>query len=204
MKKKSEEHRQLAHESQLKENQVTIRFLFFPIFYYNSAAAAINQIENKLLLGINEKKSLFFFSLISTVCTCLFFQLKIKFVSFPHFVRLVLFLDIAQWLHALRRRDQENHRLHQQLLKFLHSKSTGGGGSTGMVQVEMRGSLGAPARTSLSDSTRLRKQWDRTATADDAKKSIFIFYDFSIISVFNSCYLYLVYIDWLKPSGKWP
>ncbi|EFX74409.1 hypothetical protein DAPPUDRAFT_251945 [Daphnia pulex] len=97
LKKKSEEHRQLAHESQLKENQ---------------------------------------------------------------------------WLHALRRRDQENHRLHQQLLKFLHSKSTGGGGGTGMVQVEMRGSLGAPARTSSSDSTRLRKQWDRTATADDAKKLV--------------------------------
>jgi hypothetical protein len=117
-----------------------------------------------------------------------------------------LFLDIAQWLHALRRRDQENHRLHQQLLKFLHSKSTGGGGGgTGMVQVEMRGSLGAPARTSSSDSTRLRKQWDRTAAADDAKKSIYLsFYYFSIISVFNSCYLYLVYIDWLKPSGKWP
>jgi hypothetical protein len=135
---------------------------------------------------------------------CVFFQLKIKFVFPPHFVRLVLFLDIAQWLHALRRRDQENHRLHQQLLKFLHSKSTGGG-STGMVQVEMRGSLGAPARTSSSDSTRLRKQWDRTAAADDAKKSIYLsFYYFSIISVFNSCYLYLVYIDWLKPSGKWP
>ncbi|XP_046442641.1 uncharacterized protein LOC124193035 [Daphnia pulex] len=98
LKKKSEEHRQLAHESQLKENQ---------------------------------------------------------------------------WLHALRRRDQENHRLHQQLLKFLHSKSTGGGGGgTGMVQVEMRGSLGAPARTSSSDSTRLRKQWDRTAAADDAKKLV--------------------------------
>jgi hypothetical protein len=93
---------------------------------------------------------------------------------FPPFCTAVLFLDIAQWLHALRRRDQENHRLHQQLLKFLHSKSTGGGG-TGMVQVEMRGSLGAPARTSSSDSTRLRKQWDRTAAADDAKKSIFIY-----------------------------
>jgi hypothetical protein len=84
LKKKSEEHRQLAHESQLKENQVISFSLFLPfsIFYYTPAAAAINQIENKRLLGINEKKSLFFFSLIS-ICTCLFFQLKIKFVFSP-------------------------------------------------------------------------------------------------------------------------
>lgn len=62
------------------------RFLFFSIFHFllytPAAAAAINQIENKRLLGINEKKSLFFFSLIS-ICTCVFFQLKIKFVFPP-------------------------------------------------------------------------------------------------------------------------
>ncbi len=35
-------------------------------------------------------------------------------------------------------------------------------------------------------------------------KSLYLsIYYFSIISVFNSCYLYLVCIDWLKPSGKW-
>ncbi|XP_057370115.1 uncharacterized protein LOC130691223 [Daphnia carinata] len=72
-----------------------------------------------------------------------------------------------QWLHALRRRDQENHRLQQQLLKFLHSKSSGSG-SGGIIphQVEIRGSLAA--RASSSDSTRLRKQWDRTA--DETRK----------------------------------
>lgn len=85
MKKKSEEHRQLAHESQLKENQVISFSLFLPfsIFYYTPAAAAINQIENKRLLGINEKKSLFLFSLISMYLLCVFFQLKIKFVFSP-------------------------------------------------------------------------------------------------------------------------
>ncbi|KAK4020126.1 hypothetical protein OUZ56_002122 [Daphnia magna] len=73
-----------------------------------------------------------------------------------------------QWLHALRRRDQENHRLQQQLLKFLHSKSSAGsvGGGIMPLQVEIRGSLAA--RASSSDSTRLRKQWDRTA--DETRK----------------------------------
>ncbi|KAI9564928.1 hypothetical protein GHT06_008669 [Daphnia sinensis] len=74
-----------------------------------------------------------------------------------------------QWLHALRRRDQENHRLQQQLLKFLHSKSSGsGGGGIILPQVEIRGSLAA--RASSSDSTRLRKQWDRTA--DETRKHV--------------------------------
>lgn len=96
----------------------------------------------------------------------MFFNYQIS--CFVFFV-LLCFL-VLQWLHALRRRDQENHRLHQQLLKFLHTKSTGRS-ATGIVppQVEIRGSLVAPPRaSSASDSTRLRKQWDRTA-ADETR-----------------------------------
>ena len=81
------------------------------------------------------------------------------------------FSFVLQWLHALRRRDQENHRLQQQLLKFLHTKSTGSS-ATGIVplQVEIRGSLIAPPRASSSDPIRSRKQWDRTAASDDTQK----------------------------------
>lgn len=74
-----------------------------------------------------------------------------------------------QWLHAVRRRDQDNEKLHQQLLKLLRNKS---GGGTGMIplEVEIRGSLapriglaGAVSRplAEVGSPTR-RKQWDRT------------------------------------------
>lgn len=83
----------------------------------------------------------------------------------------IKFLCSLQWLHTLRRRDQDNHRLHQQLLKFLQSKSSGG---TGFIpaELEIQGSLAprmagsVPRR--LSETPSRRKQWDRSP--DDSRK----------------------------------
>lgn len=86
--------------------------------------------------------------------------------------RLILYFQ--QWLHALRRRDQDNQKLHQQLLKFLRSKSSGG---TGLIplEVEIRGSPLVPRIAGsiphpLVEATLppRRKQWDRKA--EDSRK----------------------------------
>lgn len=134
LKKKTDEHRQLAHESQLKENQV-----FFSRF--TTDLMSIDQME----------------------ITSLDWEMGGG-VSF-------LF---EQWLHALRRRDQDNQKLHQQLLKFLRSKSSGG---TGLVplEVEIRGSPlvpriagSVPHPLSQATTPPRRKQWDRKA--EDSRK----------------------------------
>lgn len=88
-------------------------------------------------------------------------------------------LKQSQWQHALRRRDQENHKLHQQLLKFLRTKSGGHGTATSSsalvpLELEIRGTLtppaarmaGAPA-SCASLSTSVRRKWDR---AEDSLK----------------------------------
>ena len=128
LKKKTEEHRQLVHECQLKENQV-----IFELFSIQSITDPGETIKRK-----KENNSF-----------CL-----------------------LQWAHTIRRRDQENHRLHQQLLKFLRTKPTSGNNTTGMIplEVEIRGSLAPPqiAGVSRSETPTRRKQWDRTA--DDSRK----------------------------------
>ena len=126
LKKKTEEHRQLVHECQLKENQV-----IFELFSIQSITDPGETIKRK-----KENNSF-----------CL-----------------------LQWAHTIRRRDQENHRLHQQLLKFLRTKPTSGNNTTGMIplEVEIRGSLAPPRIAGVSRSPTRRKQWDRTA--DDSRK----------------------------------
>ena len=89
-------------------------------------------------------------------------------------------LKQSQWQHALRRRDQENHKLHQQLLKFLRTKSGGHGNNTAAaaaalvpLELEIRGTLIPPAArmagaaSCASLSTSVRRKWDR---AEDSFK----------------------------------
>ena len=73
-----------------------------------------------------------------------------------------------QFQHALKRRDLENHRLNEQLIKLIRSKPVRSGGSSGGANVplefEIRGSLtAAPPLAGCSP----RRKWDK---AEDVRK----------------------------------
>jgi CRISPR/Cas system-associated protein Csm6 len=70
-----------------------------------------------------------------------------------------------QFQHALKRRDLENHRLNEQLIKLIRSKPVrSGGGANVPLEFEIRGSLTAAPPLAGSSP---RRKWDK---AEDVRK----------------------------------